>query len=149
MATVEELTIVAKVKDLATQALDKVGGKIKKLRAEGVLDFKKLGNAARELRSGFMAGVAGATKLAASMAALVTGSVYLSKGFSDAAADAEELSSKFDALFGDNAADARAWADNYRAAVNRGEQATHQLQHPLLELVGAPAGAAEAPVGQG
>jgi len=124
MATVEELTIVAKVKDLATQALDKVGGKIKKLRAEGVLDFKKLGNAARELRSGFMAGVAGATKLAASMAALVTGSVYLSKGFSDAAADAEELSSKFDALFGDNAADARAWADNYRAAVNRGEQAT-------------------------
>lgn len=30
MATVEELTIVAKVKDLATQALDKVGGKIKK-----------------------------------------------------------------------------------------------------------------------
>ena len=124
MATVEELTIVAKVKDLATQALDKVGGKIKKLRAEGVLDFKKLGNAARDLRSGFMAGVGAATKLAASMAALVTGSVFLSKGFSDAAADAEELSSKFDALFGDNAADARAWAETYRAAVNRGEQAT-------------------------
>ena len=121
MATVEELTIVAKVKDLATKVLKKVTKEVRDFGTKAAAAFKKARNAAGSFMS--TAGkIAKPMTLAAT--AISAATALMGKGLSEAAADAEELSSKFDALFGTGAADARAWAENFRTAVGRGREET-------------------------
>ena len=49
---------------------------------------------------------------------VVTG--VLVKSLADAASELEELESKFNTVFGDNAQEVRVWAENYATSINRG-----------------------------
>jgi hypothetical protein len=121
MATVEELTIVAKVKDLATKVLKKVTKEVRDFGTKASAAFNK----ARKAAGSFMSTAGKIAKpMTLAATAISAATTLIGKGLSDAAADAEELSSKFDALFGTGAAEARAWAETFRTAVGRGRQET-------------------------
>jgi hypothetical protein len=121
MATVEELTIVAKVKDLATKVLKKINKEVRDFGTKASAAFNK----ARKAAGSFMSTAGKIAKpMTLAATAISAATALMGKGLSEAAADAEELSSKFDALFGTGAADARAWAENFRTAVGRGREET-------------------------
>lgn len=116
--------------------------------------FSSLGrqvDAAESRMSRFTArlGGIGATmsKLGAGMTAGVTTPLaYLGKGMIDAASEAQEAASAFDALFRSNAAGVRAWADATAKAMGR---STYELQNQAASFqqlfkTAAPTGAAAA-----
>lgn len=93
----------------AKKAFDKMDKEAKQASDSMKAEFRELGS---KMKAAFAIGTAAVTAAGIAM--------------SKAAADAEELESKFDALFEGSADRARAWGETFRAAVGRGAIETRQ-----------------------
>ncbi len=99
---------------------------------------RDLDKASRKSQSFFKKFQRGASRSAKSMAlmgakitAIATGPVLLGKSFIGAASDAEEMTSKFNVVFGKNAKEVAKWAENYGNKVGR---ATSELQQMASQV---------------
>ena len=126
MAT-EQLKAIAELEGDMREQIEEIGDEATRTGKKAKKAFDKIDKEAREASKNIEAsvkeiGAVSAKVFAAVGAATTVAGVAMSK----AAADAEELESKFDALFEGSADRARAWGETFRAAVGRGAIETRQ-----------------------
>lgn len=67
--------------------------------------------------------------------AIIAGTIRIGKEFSDLSADAEEIQSKFDVVFGDASDSVQSWADVYSDSVGRSESDTLKFLGSMKDLL--------------
>jgi len=123
----EYLKAVAELEGDMRAQIEEIGDEAVRTGKKAKKAFDKIDREAREASRKIEDAVRKVGGTSAKVFAVV-GAATTAAGFamSSAAADAEELESKFDALFGESATRARAWGDDFREAVGRGAIETRQ-----------------------
>ena len=134
MAT-EHLKAIAELEGDMREQIEEIGDEATRTGKKAKKAFDKMDKEAREASKSIGAsvkeiGAVSAKVFAAVGAATTVAGVAMSK----AAADAEELESKFDALFEGSADRARAWGETFRAAVGRGAIEGSGLLSPVRDV---------------
>lgn len=123
----EYLKAVAELEGDMREQIEEIGEEAVRTGKKAKKAFDKIDKEAREASRKIEDSVkkVGATS-AKVFAVMGAATAAAGVAMSSAAADAEELESKFDALFAGSADDARAWGEEFRRAVGRGSIETRQ-----------------------
>jgi hypothetical protein len=126
MAT-EHLKAIAELEGDMREQIEEIGDEASRTGKKAKKAFDQIDKDAREASKSIGASVKEIGAVAAKVfAAVGAATTVAGVAMSKAAADAEELESKFNALFDDSADRARAWGETFRAAVGRGAIETRQ-----------------------